>query len=577
MPSEIKKPPVESFCSLFEKGRRFSIPSYQRKYSWTDKECTDLWNDIEESFQNKQGHFIGTFFLKRSQGDSAYDIIDGQQRIITLFILLKSLIDKLEEEDEQNDYTNQIVGRQEDPKLILSEEQPFFIKILFNKETINRKEIKKRSHRNLHDAYRCFEKLIKPKRWSQKEIKERIEFIRGHKTNKEKEEKINFLVFLLEKQSQAVQLFASINDRGRPLKILDKVKAMLMQYSVLHMQGKLDDSIDKEFGLIFNDCDKIFYLQEKLSLEHWLKDEDTLFQHHYYSASILFNRHWRIRDSKDEIFDKIKKICEEKKDEPKELKKFISDYLSDFKQFVSNYYQMLEKVGKETKYKELFKFLGVSIDLYPLMVRLYGQNKLDSLLPLLEAIEIRVYKFRKIRKKNRRLRKEMYELSSESITLSERKIAERLVNFLQKYFSDKDFEYWLLNEPLYGHPVTKYILYKYTKSNLDFEKYNDIMQVEHIFPQDPSDFDQSTFGFSKNDNDYANEINRIGNLALIEKRLNSQCSNFPPQKKSGFYSESEIKDTAELGNDLKSDFTKKDIEKRNEEIAKYCLDNFPKG
>ena len=66
----------------------FSIPRYQRNYSWTE----DNWEELIESIENKQENFLGTIFLMKrtNRKFNDYEIIDGQQRITTIQLLIKS-------------------------------------------------------------------------------------------------------------------------------------------------------------------------------------------------------------------------------------------------------------------------------------------------------------------------------------------------------------------------------------------------------------------------------------------------------------------------------------------------------
>ncbi len=86
-----------------EKG--YSIPNYQRDYAWKDKNFRDLWEDLEEAIEyNKkgQGHFIGTMVVAKNEDNKKlYDIIDGQQRTTTIFMLLHVLASKQNEKDKQ--------------------------------------------------------------------------------------------------------------------------------------------------------------------------------------------------------------------------------------------------------------------------------------------------------------------------------------------------------------------------------------------------------------------------------------------------------------------------------------------
>lgn len=77
-------------------NNHFFIPSYQRGYRWTEKEVTDLLNDIQE-FQNKRNKEEGEFYCLQPivviNRNGNWEVIDGQQRLTTLFIILTYLGD----------------------------------------------------------------------------------------------------------------------------------------------------------------------------------------------------------------------------------------------------------------------------------------------------------------------------------------------------------------------------------------------------------------------------------------------------------------------------------------------------
>ena len=66
---------------------RIRVPPFQRSYSWTDEEVKQLWLDVIEAIDSDQSeYFLGPMVLKKT--DNYLEIIDGQQRVTTLFILL---------------------------------------------------------------------------------------------------------------------------------------------------------------------------------------------------------------------------------------------------------------------------------------------------------------------------------------------------------------------------------------------------------------------------------------------------------------------------------------------------------
>lgn len=90
------------FLRLLEGKKQFIIPIYQRMYSWTAKQCDQLWDDIERVAQDDSipGHFIGSIVyiekgLYQAVAIPQLLVIDGQQRLTTLSLLLAALGDTI--------------------------------------------------------------------------------------------------------------------------------------------------------------------------------------------------------------------------------------------------------------------------------------------------------------------------------------------------------------------------------------------------------------------------------------------------------------------------------------------------
>lgn len=86
------------FSDILEKNKRvFKVPVYQRNYDWTNIQCEKLYQDIMKASQKNCQHFTGTVvYIDDNNGGSGLNevlIIDGQQRITTMYILLKALYD----------------------------------------------------------------------------------------------------------------------------------------------------------------------------------------------------------------------------------------------------------------------------------------------------------------------------------------------------------------------------------------------------------------------------------------------------------------------------------------------------
>lgn len=88
---------------FLKKSPQFVIPIYQRTYSWTEKECAQLWNDILRTGKNDalSAHFVGSIVyieksLSQVSSQSPLLVIDGQQRLTTVTLLVAALAKALE-------------------------------------------------------------------------------------------------------------------------------------------------------------------------------------------------------------------------------------------------------------------------------------------------------------------------------------------------------------------------------------------------------------------------------------------------------------------------------------------------
>ena len=94
------------FLDFLKKSPQFEIPIYQRTYSWTEKECRQLWEDILRCGKNDaiQVHFVGSIVyvesgLSQVTHLSPLLVIDGQQRLTTVTLLLAALAEVAGEQE----------------------------------------------------------------------------------------------------------------------------------------------------------------------------------------------------------------------------------------------------------------------------------------------------------------------------------------------------------------------------------------------------------------------------------------------------------------------------------------------
>lgn len=83
-------------------GKSFSIPLFQRPYSWGEMQCGVLWQDIARMSDSEGRHFFGATFYRQiasASDEPVVSLIDGQQRTLTMLLLISALADALDPSD----------------------------------------------------------------------------------------------------------------------------------------------------------------------------------------------------------------------------------------------------------------------------------------------------------------------------------------------------------------------------------------------------------------------------------------------------------------------------------------------
>ncbi|VAW39834.1 RloF [hydrothermal vent metagenome] len=89
----LMEPSNQTFQELLGNGVKYTVPRFQRDYAWELEHLEDLWTDIE-SLKDEQYHYMGYIVLQqKSQHD--FEIIDGQQRLVTLSLVVLSAMNQI--------------------------------------------------------------------------------------------------------------------------------------------------------------------------------------------------------------------------------------------------------------------------------------------------------------------------------------------------------------------------------------------------------------------------------------------------------------------------------------------------
>lgn len=106
------------------RGVQFEVPDYQRGYEWEDKHFEDLWNDIQRIGDGVDFHYLGNVILRRKESGDVMEIVDGQQRMVTLSLLMMAIRDsEISESDDPRieDFLYCFKSTEREKKILLSD------------------------------------------------------------------------------------------------------------------------------------------------------------------------------------------------------------------------------------------------------------------------------------------------------------------------------------------------------------------------------------------------------------------------------------------------------------------------
>ncbi|GAA8637753.1 DUF262 domain-containing protein [Helicobacter pylori] len=545
----------------------YSIPNYQRDYAWKDKNFRDLWEDLEEAIgYNKkgQGHFIGTMVVAKNEDNKKlYDIIDGQQRTTTIFMLLHVLANKQNEEDKQE--TRKYLYQKGELKLeVAPQNQSFFKTLLEAAEKGNishcEKDADTEGKQNLFEVLKAI--LDKVSKLSEEGVNERLEAL------------LKMVLMRLEEPDpgRAIRTFQSVNDRGVPLLLLDKLKSLLIYYSNTFCDGKmgLDQFINDHFGEIFKIFAKIKKSNHISSVVGF--DEGDIFRYHAGSQrfdGIEFLGHYRTstEDTYEKLKDELKEIKKSK------LKSFIQSYVSDLKNFYQAFLDLLSEIDTNPTTLKVMLINKINPRFFNSLIRLKINNELDDeTLKLFAKTDIVFFKATKDMKAtaynliNAYLKKGKEKLKSEMIAQCRNDIGLASLQFVKNAPNPSCFHYVFFEKNCQEMGLAD------LKKLIPGKQFS--QQKEHIIPinllEQRSNNKIRDLGF-EGKKDLEDYIDTYGNFISLEKSLNLKASDKDLYGKDAIYKESRIPFNRHFN--VKG-FNKKALIKRNDEMREWLIDTF---
>ena len=372
------------------KFRKFIIPDYQRSYSWEEGHRADLIEDIIQAQKSSYRHFTGTIVLSQSAEDKdVFEIVDGQQRLTTLILLMLSMVrvvrgsetPKAINDGELKEIESRYIVSGADSgnseyRLKLNHMQRDLFRDLIN-ETHSLSEIKTRTKfdLNLIDAINQFKEFL------EKVLKE--EGAKGIETlYKVVTEKLGFLVYVPDKSSETGLMFEIINNRGKSLSNLEKVKNYLIYFSDRNDCGDLKDTIRERWPEILR-C-----LSDAKMASNWDEDDFLRVCWLVFSDPIKKNSH--------HVYDELKKKYPPDDGNHWEVLQEFVEFLAKAADTYKKMFQQNQGKKSEVEKKlELISLHTAYVSIMPLVIAvdIKSENDKDKeeLLDILEKLNFRYY------------------------------------------------------------------------------------------------------------------------------------------------------------------------------------------
>lgn len=542
--------------SFFESSQKsYEIPVYQRAYSWEEEQWKTFLDDIIEQLNGENNYFYGNILLEIVEKNKVYEIIDGQQRLTTLTIFMRSILNIIKEHVDDNILEN----------IDIVEKEKTFIK---NKGNIKIRPVQ-------YDRA-CYDSIIvdNEKYTCTTPSQKRYENAKQYFINRLKKYSVQKLLNIINKienteltyielqgKKDSALMFELQNNRGKDLTNMERLKSYFM-YQMYTYSPR--EEIDTNIEYISNMFEQIYIILNDIKT-----DEDSVLIYH--NNAYLNGYSYR---NLDDIKNSLKKS--------QEKIKWVKQYINDLR----DSFQNIKKFEKENiEYAEKLNRLGIPAYAYAFILKAYkyfdeNSNELNEMFQLLEKV-----------------------VFCDKLINSRAKIEDRLNTILLTFKGDlkslssniknklDESSYWsftnifsCLYGNMYKNNVLNYLLWEYERHiqnkgykirNMKLEKEG----IEHISPQTPTDGNPLASGYDVDENNQYSEdfidktLNSLGNLMLISGSHNSKIGNKPFSEKLKSYQDNpllnqqmEIKDFVINENEWK----KKSIDTRKYSILAFA-------
>ncbi|MFH1584493.1 MAG: DUF262 domain-containing HNH endonuclease family protein [Actinomycetota bacterium] len=509
----------------------YIVPDYQREYVWEEKNVTQLLEDIYEEFQKNNmdnEYFIGTIIVAKE--NKFFEVIDGQQRLTTLFLILATLKELLKEEQDYVNRIKQLLSEtypDKDGKLITNfklelkyENSHDFIKTLVVeqnniKDSNNRIEIndQKGSLLRLSRAYNYSLNFLQNNFEDKGDLKKFYGFLSNQ---------VNFIQIETDIHG-ALKVFETINDRGVGLNPMDLLKNLLFRNT-----NKTDfDKLRKEWEKITKPLEKN-------------KQKPLRFLRYFLMANYTVkNKKGEPIVREDEIYDWItNKTNAEKIDyegKPFEFVRNLQDNVNAYIMFYLGKYVD----GSDMKYLDNIKKLSGSFSQH--LILLLAARKLNKnyFTYFCKQIESLLFYYiitrtptKEFERKFSKWADEIREIALKDDISQKDEIFKFVENQIKPELDTKEpsykYHFMEFNYNSMQQYRLRYILAKieHYLNKQWYGKESDTLtefmkgEIEHILPNQPTEELKSEFEKENSDVEYGDYKLKLGNLSLLEKPIN---------------------------------------------------------
>ncbi len=566
--------------------RLFHIPVYQRGYAWEEKNLQDLWEDLYHLETSKK-HYFGTVLLKDSGttatvGFKAFkrlEVIDGQQRLTTVLVLLREIISQANA-DQVSELEEGYLKYQTHYKLNpLGSDGDFFRDFIIDRKEHLNEDAHTRSQKRLVAAKDFFKERIE----EQEKKRQPAEFVEFLVELKRKIDELQLIQYLVNSDADAIRIFETVNDRGRPLSNLEKTKSFLMHTSYLGLEDE-DDAIEarlEELNKCFSRMYRYFEDARRTKTLGRLTENDV--QRYHFISYVSDN------GDASEYMDRLKDDIRVRfTQDPNESVQYALNYVKDLEQVFFAVKDIVTTSRKQRNGDELGTLInkifmvGRLGNIFPLMIASWlkfrkNSTHMTEILKLLERFTFRAYAVGNRRSDTGRTWLNSMAHKVHKGQWDYNNLISKLKEINNYYQNDDQFEKNLHSEDFYRDLTSgeiKYFLSEYeihlgenARESLKLPQEELLSsseyQVEHIWPQDTGKLKLSEdMGPLHKQN-----VHRLGNLTVTA--WNSSLSNKPFEEKRLEYKKSSLRVQRDLA-DL-SEWNPDAIREREDKIVEFAL------